>query len=567
MKIRIIALVLCLITVLPFVLAGCGSDEDISNANQNDLTSRPTESVVIYMIKEEGTTDEDIAIVEKAFNEITKSKFKTQVKLEFYTKDVYYEKLEEAMLKSKERKDALNNSYYEETTADPDAEVTEEETILNEYGLPELKYPAFEDGQVDIFYFGGYNRYLDYTSIEKEWLVRLDSELSTSSKKLKDYIYPSFLKAAALSGKTYAIPNNNVIGEYTFLLLNKKLIDTYSYSASDIMSMGDAMPFINDVMANNKDEYDPIAYDSYKGAILTHYWSIDPEEIAVNSSEFSLVGSSYSIDATYGTVLSFASLFTRTAYTDQLKTLKYLQTNGYYAAEDSEKDFAVSMVKGGADVIEKYSDEYYVNIIDYPRATNEILYANMLGVSSFSLVETSRLMEIITYLNTNSDLRNLLQYGVENVHYVVNEDGKTITRVDDCGYIMDINKTGNVFMAYPEEGMSADVWKYAKIQNQDSKEAFFLKFNFSDTVDQPLNLEAIKAVQEASKEAAAELAAVESYDDFVAKLDEFAARYKASSPLLQKYLSPNREGEDEKKYPYSQYYQWLLDNKFIVEEE
>lgn len=567
MKIRIIALLLCLITVLPLVLAGCGSDNSMENAEQEDVTARPTESIVIYMIKEEGTSDEAIKLVEDAFNEITKSKFKTQVKFEFYTEDVYYEKLEAAMIKSKERKDALNNAIYEETTADPDAEVTEEETILNEYGLPELKYPAFEDGQVDIFYFGGYDKYVDYTSTEKEWLVRLDTELTTTSKKLKDYIYPAFLNAAALSGKTYAIPNNNIIGEYTYLLLNKKLIDTYSYTASDIMSLSDAMPFLNDVKANNIAEYDPIAYDSYKGAILTHYWSIDPNKLTVDPFEFSLVGSSFSIDAKYGAVLSFSSLLTRSAYTDQLKLLKYLQTSGYYATEDSEKDFAVSMVKGGADVMEQYSDDYYINIIEYPRATNEILYANMIGVSSFSLVQTSRLMEIITYLNTNSDLRNLLQYGIENVHYTVNEDGKTITRTDDCDYFMDINKTGNVFMAYPEEGMSADIWKYAKIQNQDSKEAFYLKFGFINTEETIINVEAIQAVKEASEKVAAELAAVEGYDEFVAKLDELANEYKASSPLLQKYLSPGRESEGENKYPYSLYYQWLLDNKFIVEEE
>jgi len=567
MKIRIIALLLCLITVLPLVLAGCGSDNSMENANQEDVTARPTESIVIYMIKEEGTSDEAIKLVEDAFNEITKSKFKTQVKFEFYTEDVYYEKLEAAMIKSKERKDALNNAIYEETTADPDAEVTEEETILNEYGLPELKYPAFEDGQVDIFYFGGYDKYVDYTGAEKEWLVRLDTELTTTSKKLKDYIYPAFLNAAALSGKTYAIPNNNIIGEYTYLLLNKKLIDTYSYTASDIMSLSDAMPFLNDVKANNIAEYDPIAYDSYKGAILTHYWSIDPNKLTVDPFEFSLVGSSFSIDAKYGAVLSFSSLLTRSAYTDQLKLLKYLQTSGYYATEDSEKDFAVSMVKGGADVMEQYSDDYYINIIEYPRATNEILYANMIGVSSFSLVQTSRLMEIITYLNTNSDLRNLLQYGIENVHYTVNEDGKTITRTDDCDYFMDINKTGNVFMAYPEEGMSADIWKYAKIQNQDSKEAFYLKFGFINTEETIINVEAIQAVKEASEKVAAELAAIEGYDEFVAKLDELANEYKASSPLLQKYLSPGRESEGENKYPYSLYYQWLLDNKFIVEEE
>ena len=59
-------------------------------------------------------------------------------------------------------------------------------------------------------------------------------------------------------------------------------------------------------------------------------------------------------------------------------------------------------------------------------------------------------------LNTNSELRNLLQYGVEGVHYELDEDERVDRFNND--YIMDINTTGNIFVAYPEENVTDEEW-------------------------------------------------------------------------------------------------------------
>ena len=106
------------------------------------------------------------------------------------------------------------------------------------------------------------------------------------------------LVAAGISGTTYAIPNNNIIGEYTYLLLDKELIKKYNYSATDITSLADAKDFLNDVK-NYESGYDPLAYDSYKDPTLVHYWSLDSETLKNDPNQFSLIGCTYTSNYSY----------------------------------------------------------------------------------------------------------------------------------------------------------------------------------------------------------------------------------------------------------------------------
>ena len=90
-------------------------------------------------------------------------------------------------------------------------------------------------------------------------------------------------------------------------------------------------------------------------------------------------------------------------------------------------------------------------------------------------------MKVITYLNTNQELRDLLQYGIENQHYERNDDGtvKLLSNEKFGIYRMDLEKTGNCFIATPTEELGADAWTYAKMQNNDSLINPLLGFDFN----------------------------------------------------------------------------------------
>mgnify|MGYP004560018677 FL=1 len=608
MKKRIISLILCAVMVLPLLLTGCAKSSDDTASDISTTAPRTTLTLTMYMIADDrmnverypqGTkmmvkdemgeeSEQDVSgkyvssqvqSVVDAINKILKSKYKTQLDIRFYHEKDYYEKLEAEIKAMKADQEAAENEGNNTPSNDngESESQTEEETVLNKYGLPEYKYPTLADHQVDIFFIGGFDRYNEYAS--NEWLKALDEELKAGSKKLDDYISRQFLVAAGISGTTYAIPNNNIIGEYTYLLLDKELIKKYNYSATDITSLADAKDFLNDVK-NYESGYDPLAYDSYKDPTLVHYWSLDSETLKNDPNQFSLIGCTYTSNYSYNVdkytksktsmPLTFSSLFTRPAYRNQLLALKYYECNGFYAAENSDKPFAAAVVKGGAELKDKYADKYYVNVVDYPRATNEELYNSMFGLCGYSLASASRGMEVITYLNTNKDFRNLLQYGIENVNYTIDEKG-ALHRTDTNEYFMDIAKTGNVFMAYPEEGMNLDAWTYGKKQNLEAKIDCTLGFRFYEEASELSNIDlaAVKLIAEESAKIAAELAAIKDYDTYAQKIEEYATTYKTTNKKLnlQKYTTAKREAEGEPMMPVTIYYEWLESNKFISNEQ
>ena len=86
---------------------------------------------------------------------------------------------------------------------------------------------------------------------------------------------------------------------------------------------------------------------------------------------------------------------------------------------------------------------------------------------------------------------------------------------------MDINKTGNVFLAYPEEGMTPDAWDYGKLQNKDALVNLLVGFSISNPVEYDLNKEAMDAVIEWTAITEADLAACESVADIDRYLSGF----------------------------------------------
>lgn len=582
---------------------GGGAETTAESGVTVDPDSGSAITLTMYIPCEKPVAEEDRLLVEETINKITKSKFKTQINLYLPTVDEYYETIEgimqarayeqeqEELAKSELKKAiraakaegvdsevAISKFYdehpewvkYQETTADPDAEETAPETRLNELGMPEIKYPDERENQLDIIWLSGYDKLIEY--IEADQLQRLDEELSSSSKKLKQYIYTGALDAVKTAGSgTYAIPNNTVIGEYTYLLLNKSLVDKYKYSPSDLTSVVKCADFLADV---SKYEPDVLPVVGELPVTLTKYWSIDPDTLEVDHDKFNVIGHGISDMATLGSMFNFTGLFGTNAelantsdYAKQLIAIRTYKDLGYITEDTSTtKEYAMRVVKGGGELVEVYGDDFYMNVIESPRAGYEDIFGNMLGVSTYTR-SLKRSMEIITYLNTNSDLRNILQYGVEDVHYELDEDG-LLHRLNDR-YMMDINKTGNVFMAYPEEGMPKNVWDYGKSQNTDAKTLMTLGLRFKEddftSSDDENALEklrsAIRAVNEYSAEVEQKLKNAQSVEELEAVMRDVASKF-GTDPNIKAITNSSAQNPT----PSSVYYDWLKSNGFLDED-
>ena len=110
-----------------------------------------------------------------------------------------------------------------------------------------------------------------------------------------------------------------------------------------------------------------------------------------------------------------------------------------------------SGVVGNYEDITAAAEEWYYFITDYPEASIEDVYSSSFVVLGDEAL-AERAMQVIYKFNTDKKFRDLLQYGVEGIHFEsVIEDGETvgIRRIISEGkvYSMYLKYTGDVFTA------------------------------------------------------------------------------------------------------------------------
>ena len=542
---RLIALFLCLVMMLSVFLTGCAesSEEDAKNElAEAKVASNMT--LTMWIVSETPVSESIRADVTKAINVLTKAKYKTQLEIYYLSEEEYFEKLTAAMEAYDETKKAQNANKPAETgtTNGEETGTTIEEIVTDEHGMYRDNYPIVLENQVDIIYIGdlkdgngnllmsGQQMYNELRA--DDWLASLDEAIKGDAKKLKEFVSPTLLSAVQEKGVTYAIPNNNVIGEYTFMCLNKTLMDRYSLQGH--LTRGSIKSFANEYVyqfidqisryenavtvegGDAKDLLLPIdaTYEECL-AQLAYYWNIDPEDYSIASEEFSIFGTPlFNTHPSRGeNAVGVESLFENEEFTEHYLALNEYRLGekyGFYKdgenwvestdkvvffRDEDNKDveygsYGIKFVKGTlaelnakGNYVDENGVEYYAIPVAYPTATAEDIYGNMFAVAKTTL-NVDRSMQIVTYLNTNTEIRNLLQYGIQGQHYTI-ENG-VVARVADKNnnyYVMDIYATGNAFLAHLEPGMSASIWENGKEQNRDSLVEPLLGFNLAEYAD------------------------------------------------------------------------------------
>ncbi len=585
---RLLCLLLALAMLLSLALVSCGEKEEEKEADVDKNTGAKTITLRIISEKEVCNNDDELAkyladecggdkesqkykdmletmkayqAVEDEISKKTKSDFKTNVDILFYTEDEYEELLKQSMAdyaleqKNAERAERALEKYIKEYRAwltaqgypsaeYPDSAIAkvfyqnfpeyepykdfsdnkgsgEDVYVKNELGINELVFPEAEKNQLDIIYISGYDMYNEY--IENEWLAPLNSYITTTGLQLTYNISPTLLDGVKLNGETYAIPNNVQIGQYTYMLVDKELADTYKHTYTSFGNIAECGVFVNDVKENHPDRL-PIdsTFDECM-SFFVWYWNVETtidEETGMTkyvideSNKFSILGKYFDDPSKVGrgTIdLGFNSLLADEGYRQTLLTLRGYELDGCFNKGKNEKrtDPAIKFVDDGTyamyrdafykDGVKKsendsdygvYTDEngkeYYLYIAKYPQAGDAELYGNMFAVSASSK-NTQACMEVITLLNTDSTVRNLLQYGIkqgehsdgQTPNYTIDEETGVLRRLNNL-YMMKIERTGNCFIAYPEEGLAPDYWENAKAQNNDAVINPLMGFDFNE---------------------------------------------------------------------------------------
>ncbi len=480
MKNKLLCLLLAMAMLVScFAFAGCSDDKDDTVEGDGTGTAATTATLTLWIPTDEDTTEEAILAVQEAINKITKPKFDTAIELHAIPSDEYEDaidarltEIEEAIAFEEEeaarKKEEAKQNAAQGTTASDETTPVADETYVNDIGMTVVKYPEVEPTQMDIFLVRGYDNYVAYQ--ERGVLSALDAEMGTTGKQLSKYIYPTLLSQSKLNGATYAIPNNHGIGEFKYLLVNKRLVDELYWDADKLTTITDCIDFIKDVQMFT----DVTPFLAPVVAPGIHYWSED--------GSWSLIASQIPLMGTFDTYTPPKMIFYNTEVIDNMYLMKHLEeTNGFAADPENCEEFAVGVVTGDVSLKAQYEDEYYVHVYEYPRATEDDIYGNMFAVSTYTK-SLSRSMEILTYLNTHEDLRTVLQYGVEGTHWKVNDKDDSVIDIISDDYKMNLLETGNVYMTYPGEGIPMSYWDGVKEQNLASLGSPYMGLEPSDYI-------------------------------------------------------------------------------------
>lgn len=464
MKKRLLSFIVALTCLLMPVLTSCSDGEDyVPMAKVKAMT------ITLYGIKGEGTTDEAIKAVQDELNEYTEGNLNTRVLLRLYTEDEYYAKLDEAFVKAEEYK---NNKKNNSSSVSQEPATSDEKT--SKY---EMVYPTEQGTQVDIFMVRGYDMFNKYASEGLATSVTIGEKSSLISKYISDrYIDLTTVGGTPTTGglldkgSIKGIPNNYVVGEYTYLLVNRELATKYYYAEKNLTTLAGLANFLNDASTKHKD-------------YITLY---NAPELNVNTFGNTLLGGVVTEDAHAYAQLDPSNLLGNEAYVDYLKHLnlftskEYITEGDAHALPENEK-VAAAFIKGDASVPAQYGDDYLV--IPYAKPVMQDL-GTVFCVGKYAS-NASRCLEVISLLQTNVEYRNTFQYGVENVHYTVNDYTGIIEIVSD-DYNMNPADTGNIFllkenslMDAATRALAADNWALAKVQYRDTVVNPYLKFSLT----------------------------------------------------------------------------------------
>ena len=477
MKKKIVCILLSILMVAGCVMmTGCSvadtgnnpasnGEETTGNASSLDRSSM---TLSLWVPTSKDTTEEAIYAVEEALNRITQTEFDTAIKLYAIPEDEYDAVIRDRITMLETRINEEEQKAIEKRKAEIAAAKKGESVVADttEYVNPNMDgdyslivrgasgYTPVERNQMDIFLIHGEEDY-DYYA-ENFYIESLDEEINNSSKVLKSYINEDFFNAAKFDGTIYGIPNNHAVGDFTYFLVNKRLVAEEYLDPDKLTSLSDCQQFISDV-ANYHKDVTPI-YGDYAPSYY-RFWS------GKDQGTFSTLASRIMYNTPIEEI-SFNNIFSYNNYTSNFYLYKNYKEKGMVATTEP-KEFGVGYITCSARDIQKYADDYYIVTYLRPEGKRSDYLQSVFAVSSFTK-STARSMEIITMLNTDTELRTILQYGAQNTHWKYDEEKSDIIVKLSDEYKMNIADTGNEFVTYPDYGVSMDDWSFAKEQNYQS---------------------------------------------------------------------------------------------------
>jgi len=469
MKSKLLVKVVSLLVIASVLLcsAGCGDKTVV-------LNSVPTVKWIIPC-----APPKDPARVMEKVNEVLADKIGVKLEVEYIDPGAYKEKMNTYMAASKSYDLAFVGAYMPFSTAASKGGIVSIDKYLNDY--PELK------------------------------------------ESIPDYAWDM----VKYEGKTYGIPNLQVLPVAQAACISNEMLNKYGFSADSFKKIDDLEPFLKMVKEGSGNNYYAFA-PTKTGSTLEAFGYCD--EYAKVDNVYFKKDSSGKWVGTYK--------FEVPEYRKQVEKLNEFYKKGYIrkdvvSADGTSGDYAVyfAVYKPGMETFYKSQNKDVSCILIQKPVIEKCQAITALGKDSKYPVEA---IKLYNELNKNKELFNLLTLGIEGENYEKTGENKFKYIGDQNTNSYWINgawRFGNQFNAYIAEGDPDDVWEETQKYNDEAEVSPFVGFVLDPT---PIRTELSQIESVINKYSIVYLGAGdpgEYYNDFLSELkksgtDKVVAEYE-----------------------------------------
>lgn len=326
---------------------------------------------------------------------------------------------------------------------------------------------------IDIIFTNGTN-YVQ--NAQKGAFIALEELLEKEGKELKETLDATLLEGIKINDNIYGIPTNKEAARQTVYTFNKRLVDQYDFDLSTVKTLADLEPMLK-VIKENEPSVTPMA--TFKAYLPYDY-------IFNNEMPFAIP---FEGD-TDRVINPFESDLTMETYKTMHKYYKagYLKEDAATSKDSWPLDVENWFVRMGdsqpyADLVWSRSAKYDVVSVpaEDPVTINDSVSGSIQAISTTSR-NPEKAMEFLNLLNTDPYLRNLVDKGIEGVHYEKNADGMITdlpARIES--YNIPTYSIGNFFTLYLYDTDPEDKWEQFKAFNESASIAPTLGFHFDNS--------------------------------------------------------------------------------------
>ncbi|MBE6700601.1 MAG: hypothetical protein E7582_01745 [Ruminococcaceae bacterium] len=497
MRNKIISLLLIASTLMTVFLTSCS---DAGNDFEDNTNAIPEITLTLYGIKGEGTTDEAIEKVEREINRFTEDRYKTTVELHLYSEEEYGDAIEDAFIavaEQQERNELADKAATAAAKAARQAakalsteEQKEKKRAQREYEKwnesraeesLDSEVAMSDDVQLDLFMVSDYKYFGDL--VERELIAPISSYVTDSYGIIEKYVSPAILTSGKKYSTYYAIPANRALSSENnqgyYYAIRTDLVGKYGLEIpqGDLLTLNALEGWLEKVHENEN----CVTFLAPPAVIQNYeFYNNDMENCGAFGTANYAARGIISEELEFNFELGESDKATGLAlyHFNRMSKFRNLGYFGKDGANPETTDFAVGVFKGSLEQVKEQlgdkADEYTYCVYSYSKVSTEDAFASAFVVSS-SCKYPERAVQLISGFCTREELRNLITFGVENVHYEVNHDGETIVKLSN-DYNMDFETYGNSLIGYVPEEFGVDYQKNAINGNRDVKISAFIGY-------------------------------------------------------------------------------------------